>query len=73
MCLAIAATALTACGTPTVVSNTVCPPLVEYDQDQRNQLADELDAASADAFWPEVVTDDLALRERIRAACEDGG
>ena len=66
----IAATLLTACATPIVVSEPLCPPLVEYDQAERDQLADELDAAPADAFWPAATVDYLNLRSRIRAVCD---
>lgn len=66
----VGTTLLASCETPTVVYEPVCVPMVEYDQGQRNALADEIDAASAEAFWPDFVVDTLTLRARLRAVCE---
>lgn len=71
-CLALAATLLTGCATagPSIV---VCPPLVAYDPAEQAAVADEIDAASVDARWPDWVVDYLALRERVRAGCDVSG
>ena len=63
-------TLLSACASETVVYEPVCIPMVEYDQAQRDALADEIDAASAETFWPDFVVDALTLRARLRAVCE---
>lgn len=44
-----------------------CPPLVAYDQATLDRLADELEAAPADAAWPAFIVDYRALRDQIRA------
>jgi hypothetical protein len=56
------------CGTTV---QTVCPPLVEYDQPFMNRLADELSAAPADSAMTRAVVDYRRLRDVVRA-CNPG-
>lgn len=64
---------VTACATRDVIYEPVCVPMVEYDQDFRNQLADEIDAAPLGAAFPVFVADGITMRDRNRAACGDEG
>ena len=50
-------------------TTTVCPSLVSYTETEQNRLAGELDAAPADAVWPDMIIDYVSLRDQIRAAC----
>ena len=42
-------------------------PLRDYDRAAQNEVADEMEAASGTARWPELVTDYAALRAQVRA------
>jgi hypothetical protein len=62
---ALAASSLLAgCGTTV---QTVCPPLVEYDQPFMRRLADELDAAPSGSAMARAVVDYRRLRDVVRA------
>lgn len=66
--LATVTTLLTGCATG--ASSVVCPPLRDYTPEEQAQVADEIEAAPDEAFWPEMLTDYGGLRAQVRAACE---
>ena len=60
--LTLTALLLVSCG-KTITS---CPPIVEYTDEQQQQLAGELEAAPPTAFWPRAMVDYHALRQQLR-------
>lgn len=51
---------------PTLSSS--CPSWRDASKGRKAKLADEVDAAPADAVWPDVVLADLALKDQLVAA-----
>ncbi len=70
----LATVAILAAGCATEPSKprpAVCPPLAEYAPEDQVRLADEIDAAPADATWPDFIADYGALRDAVRACRGD--
>ncbi len=67
--LSAALLCLAGCATPPPRSDAGCAALalVPIDQVTRDKLAAEIDAAPADAVWPEQVAGYVALRAGVRA------
>lgn len=68
---------LVACGTqkpvsePTVSTNPCrVIALKTYDKAFNSELADEVEAASANAVWPRAISDYIGLRDGVRACQE---
>ena len=61
----LCAVVLASCSETRIV---VMPPLVEYTEAERLQLADEMEAAPETAVWPRMIVDYRVLRAQIRAA-----
>lgn len=64
--VAALAAALAAC-TPSVVVETRCPALAEYDQPFLNRLADDIDRMPPDSAALRAIIDYRQLRDTIRA------
>lgn len=62
----VLALALGACAS---TSTVVCPALRDYTPEFEARLADEIEAAPADAAWPDAVLDYVSIRDQIKAAC----
>lgn len=69
MLLAPALSLLTACAGASFDPAAVCPPLRDYSRDFQAKLADEVEAASADAAFPVALQDYALLRVQIRQSC----
>lgn len=65
----LAVSLLTACAGANSNPATTCPPIREYDREFQRKLADEIEAAPADAAFPVVVQDYGLVRIQIRNAC----
>ena len=64
ICALAASSLLGACG---ATVQTVCPPLVVYDQPFLSRLADELERAPSDSAMAKAVIDYRELRDMVRA------
>ena len=49
---------------------TACLPIKEYTREFQLKLAEEIEAAPAEAVFPVVLQDYALLRHQIRAECE---
>lgn len=65
----LALSLLTACAGVNSNPDTTCPPIKEYDRKFQNKLADEIEAAPANAAFPVAVQDYTLLRMQIRKPC----
>lgn len=65
------AAALLLSGCATVPGSCDLLALKAYDQPTRGKLASEVSVAPADAVWPGMVEDYVALRDAVRA-CKGG-
>lgn len=54
---AIAVSLLTACATANSNPACVCPEIKEYSREFQRKLADEIEAAPAEAVWPLALQD----------------
>ncbi len=63
----LAASLLTACAGASSNPATVCPPIKEYSREFQRKLADEIEAAPADAAFPVVIQDYISLRLQLNA------
>ena len=70
MFLVLALSLLTGCGEGSSSPVTACPPIKEYGREFQRKLADEIEAAPAEAVFPVVLQDYALLRHQIRAECE---
>ena len=61
---------LTGCVGESSNTVTVCHPLKEYDREFQRKLADEIEAATADAVFPVVLQDYAMLRHQLRVGCK---
>lgn len=66
MLLALAASLLTACAGANSNPITACPPIKEYSREFQHKLADEIEAAPANAVFPVALQDYAMLRNQIR-------
>ena len=48
-----------------------CPPLIEYEEEYRNKLADEVQELPSGSLIPEALTDYVELRGLIRVCIEE--
>ncbi len=70
MLLAPALSLLTACAGANSNPAAGCPPVRDYSREFQAKLADEVEAASADAAFPVAVQDYGLLRAQIRKSCK---
>lgn len=70
MPLAIAVSLLTGCATVNSDPENLCPPIRAYDKAFQRQLADEIEAAPADAAFVDALQDYAVLRAQIRQGCK---
>ncbi len=61
---------LAGCATAGSDPAAVCPPVVDYAPDVQARVAGEMEVASADAAWPDMIVDYGVLRAAVRA-CRD--
>ena len=61
---------LSGCGEGSSNPVTVCPPIKEYTHEFQRKLADEIEAAPADAHFPIALQDYALLRHQLRAGCK---
>ncbi len=69
MLLAPALSLLTACAAVSSNPAAACPPLRDYSRDFQAKLANEVEAASADAAFPVAMQDYGLLRAQIKKSC----
>ncbi len=70
MLLALALSLLTACAGASFDPTAVCPPVRTYNREFQSKLADEIEAAPADAAFPVAVQDYGLLRAQLRQSCQ---
>lgn len=70
MPLAIAVSLLTGCATVNSDLESLCPSIRAYDKVFQRKLADEIEAAPADAVFPDALQDYAVLRAQIRQGCK---
>lgn len=63
----LAVSLLTGCATVNSDPANVCPPIRTYDRAFQRKLADEIEAAPADAAFPVALQDYAFLRGQLRA------
>lgn len=69
MLLAPVLSLLTACAGASSDPAVVCPPVRTYSKEFQNKLADEIEAAPADAAFPIAIQDYGVVRAQIRQSC----
>jgi hypothetical protein len=57
---------LTACATANSDPACVCPPIKKYDREFQRKLADEIEAAPANAAFPMALQDYALIRMQLR-------
>ena len=63
----LAVSLLTACAGANSNPATTCPPIKEYSREFQRKLADEINAAPANAAFPVAIQDYSVLREQLKS------